>query len=92
MGQHGYTVLSGLSLDQDSTSSLGIATNGQPLSVGGGVLSLGTFSLSITTAASATAIPSGNLGIVFRSSGVSLVYVSGATVYSIAGSATSGAA
>ncbi|HEX9249321.1 MAG TPA: hypothetical protein VF856_07465 [Gemmatimonadaceae bacterium] len=58
----------------------------------GAQLSLQTFSFSMTTAALATAIPSGNLGLVFRASGLSLVYVSGGTVYSLASSAISGVA
>ena len=46
------------------------------------VLSLNTYSFSITTAAAATSIPNNSLGLVFRTSGISLVYVSGGTVYS----------
>lgn len=52
----------------------------------GGGLSLGTYSLSITTAAAATSIPDGHLGLVFRASGISLVYLSGGTVYSFGSS------
>lgn len=67
--------------------------SGGTLSVQSGAqLSLATFSFSIATAASATAIPSGNLGIVFRASGISLVYVSGSTVYSFGSSSYSGVA
>lgn len=58
----------------------------------GAQLSLATFSFSIATASAATLIPSGNLGIVFRTSGISLVYVSGSTVYSFGSSSYSGAA
>lgn len=58
----------------------------------GAQFSLQTFSFSIATAAAATAIPSGNLGVVFRSSGISLVYVSGGTVYSFGSSSYSGTA
>lgn len=50
------------------------------------VLSLNTYSFSITTAAAATAIPNNSLGLVFRASGISLVYVSGGTVYSFGSS------
>ena len=52
----------------------------------GGGLSLGTYSFSITTAAAATSIPDAHLGLVFRASGISLVYVSGGTVYSFGSS------
>lgn len=51
-----------------------------------GGLSLGTYSFSITTAAAATSIPDNHLGLVFRASGISLVYVSGGTVYSFGSS------
>jgi hypothetical protein len=47
-----------------------------------GGLSLGTYSFSILTAAAATSIPDNHLGLVFRASGISLVYLSGGTVYS----------
>lgn len=45
-------------------------------------LSVNTFCFSIQTAASATAIADGSLGLVFRASGISLVYKSGSTIYS----------
>jgi hypothetical protein len=68
-------------------------SSGVTLSVqSGGQFSLQTYSFSIATAALATSIPSGNLGLVFRASGLSLVYVSGGTVYSLASSAISGVA
>jgi hypothetical protein len=76
-----YTVLSGLSMPSGGT-----------VAINGGELSLGTYSFSITTAAAATSIPSGHLGVVFRASGISLVYVSGGTVYSFGSSSYSGAA
>ena len=72
----GITTLSALSLD------------GRGFVVGAGVpastpvFSLNTYSFSITTAALATSIPNNSLGLVFRTSGISLVYVSGGTVYS----------
>ena len=72
----GYTVLSGLSFPQ--------AVAGQPQLAP--PLSLGTYCFSISTAAAATSIPSGCLGLVFRTSGISLVYVSGGTVYSFGSS------
>jgi outer membrane receptor for monomeric catechols len=71
----GYTVLSGLSLDRANASAIS-----QP------VLSLNTTSFSILTAASATAFPNNSLGLVFRTSGISLVYLSGGTVYSFGSS------
>ena len=48
--------------------------------------SLNTYCFSITTAAAATSIPNNCLGLVFRASGISLVYVSGGTVYSFGSS------
>lgn len=51
-----------------------------------GGLSLGTYSFSILTAAAATSIPDNHLGLVFRASGISLVYLSGGTVYSFGSS------
>ena len=74
----GYTTFSALTLE-GGTSEGTVALNG-------GVLSLGTYSFSIATAAAATAIPSGHLGVVFRASGISLVYISGGTVYSFGSS------
>jgi hypothetical protein len=82
---HDVTHLSSVSLH--NTLTVGAASLGTAAG-----LSLGTWSLSIATASAATKIPSGYFGIVQRASGLSLVYVSGATVYNIAGSATSGAA
>ena len=76
----GITTLSALSLD------------GRGFVVGAGVtantpaLSLNTYSFSILTAAAATSIPNNSLGLVFRTSGISLVYVSGGTVYSFGSS------
>lgn len=67
----GYTVLSGLSLDPANASAIS-----KP------VLSLNTFSFSITTASAATLLPNNSLGLVFRASGISLVYYSFGTVYS----------
>lgn len=74
----GVTVLSALSLDAPS------AVAGLPANTP--VLSLNTYSFSITTAALATSIPNNSLGLVFRASGISLVYVSGGTVYSFGSS------
>jgi len=67
----GYTVLSGLSFDRANASAVS-----QP------VLSLNTHNFSILTASSATLLPNNTLGLVFRTSGISLVYYSGGTVYS----------
>ena len=74
--QQGITQFSAISLDGRSF----VAGNGAPANTP--VLSLNTYSFSITTAASAVAIPNNSLGLVFRASGISLVYVSGGTVYS----------
>lgn len=71
----GYTVLSGLSLDRANASAISAP-----------VLSLNTTSFSILTAATATAFPNNSLGLVFRASGISLVYLSGGTVYSFGSS------
>ena len=49
-------------------------------------LSVMTWGFSIQTAAAATAIGNNSLGLVFRASGISLVYVSGGTVYSFGSS------
>ena len=76
----GITTLSALSLDGRSfVASAGITANTP-------VLSLNTYSFSILTAAAATSIPNNSLGLVFRSSGISLVYRSGNTVYSFGSS------
>ena len=72
----GYTVLSGLSFP--------LAVSGQPQLAP--PLSLGTYCFSILTAALATSIPNNCLGLVFRTSGISLVYISGGTVYSFGSS------
>ena len=71
----GYTTLSGLSLDRANASAISLP-----------VLSLNTTSFSILTAASATAFPNNSLGLVFRASGISLVYLSNGTVYSFGSS------
>ena len=71
----GWTVFSGVSLERVNASAVS-----QP------VLSLNTTSFSILTAASATVFPNNSLGLVFRASGISLVYVSGGTVYSFGSS------
>jgi hypothetical protein len=55
-------------------------------------LSLTTFSFSILTGAAATSVPDNSLALIFRASGVSLVYMSGGTVYSVASSTVSGVA
>ena len=73
----GHTVLSGLSFERANASAVS-----QP------VLSLNTTSFSILTAASATAFPNNSLGLVFRASGISLVYYSGGTVYSLGSNTT----
>ena len=76
----GLTTFSALSLDGRSfVVGAGITANTP-------VLSLNTYSFSITTAAAATSIPNNSLGLVFRTSGISLVYVSGGTVYSFGSS------
>ena len=76
----GITNLSALSLDgRGFVVGAGITANTP-------VLSLNTYSFSITTAAAATSIPNNSLGLVFRASGISLVYRSGGTVYSFGSS------
>ena len=72
----GITTLSALSLDGRGF----VVGQGAPVSTP--VFSLNTYSFSITTAANATSIPNNSLAVVFRTSGISLVYVSGGTVYS----------
>lgn len=76
----GITTLSALSLDGRSF----VVGNAAPASTP--VFSLNTYSFSITTAALATSIPNNSIGLVFRTSGISLVYVSGGTVYSFGSS------
>ena len=102
----GTTVLTGLLITNTPGSRLtdrAVPVSGGPAlaTIGSGTtlsiqsnaqLSLQTFSFSITTGALATSVPSGNLGLIFRASGLSLVYVSGGTVYSLASSAISGVA
>lgn len=55
-------------------------------------LDLSTATLSLSTYATATAIPSGCFGIVQRTSGLSLIWKSGSSVYVLATSSTSGTA
>ena len=73
----GYTTFSGVSFDRANASAIS-----QP------VLSLNTFSFSILTASAATLLPNNSLGLVFRTSGISLVYYSGGTVYSFGSTTT----
>jgi hypothetical protein len=81
---HNVTVLSALSI-AGGTSAGTVALNAAPLS-------LGTFSFSMTTAADASGIADGALGLIQRASGWSLVYKSGSTVYTVGTSAVSGTA
>lgn len=85
-GQHDYTVFSGISLNSDASNTFGIALNKKPLSVS-------TYLLfkSVTTAASASAFTAGDVGIIQQASGLSLIYVSANTVYTLGASATSAA-
>ncbi len=71
----GYTVLSGLSFDRNNASAVSVP-----------VLSLNTFNFSILTTSAATLIPNNCLGLVFRTSGISLCYNSGGTIYSFGSS------
>ena len=73
----GVTTLSAISLDRPAGVTW---PSGQP------TFSLNTTNFSILTAASASGIPNNCLGVVFRTSGISLVYVSGGTVYSFGSS------
>ncbi len=82
----GLTTLSALSLDGRTFVVSSGASANQP------VFSLNTYSFSITTAAAATSIPNNSLGLVLRASGLSLVYISRGTVYSLASSTVSGTA
>lgn len=52
-------------------------------------LRLNRATLSVATLASASGMTLGNLRVVFQASGISLMYSSGGTVYTIGGSATS---
>lgn len=81
---NGYTVFSALSVAGGASRGT-VALNSAPLS-------LGTISFSIMTAADASGIPSGYLGLIQRASGFSLVYKSGSTVYTVGTSAVSGTA
>lgn len=84
----GFTTFSNVSIQGDGTN----APSAQTVALNGALLSLGTYAFSIATANAATLIPDGCLGVVFRASGLSLIYRSGSTVYSISSSAVSGTA
>lgn len=47
---------------------------------------------SVATYSAATLVPNNSLGVVFRTSGISLVFKSGSTIYSFGSSSYSGAA
>lgn len=85
-GLHDYTVFSGISLNSDASNTFGIALNKKPLSVS-------TYLLfkSVTTAASASAFTNGDIGVVMQASGLSLLFISGNTTYTLGASATSAA-
>jgi hypothetical protein len=85
-GLHDYTVFSGVSINSDASNTVGIALNKHPLSVGSFVLLT-----SVLTAPNTSALTAGQLGIVQQASGLSLMYISGNTVYTIGASATSAA-
>lgn len=85
-GQHDYTVFSGISLNSDASNTFGIALNKKPLSVQSFVL----FN-SVLTAANTSALTAGQIGVVMQASGLSLIYVSANTVYTLGASATSAA-
>ena len=87
---NGYTVFSALSIA--GGSSLGtVALNRAPLTMGGGLLSLATHGLSITTASQMSLVADGCLGLLQHASGFSLVYRSGSTIYTVGASAVSAA-
>ncbi len=73
-------------------TGLSLSATGPGVTLNGALLSLGTISFSIMTAADASGIPSGNVGIIQRASGFSFIYKSGASVYLIGTSAVSGTA
>lgn len=74
-----------------SFSAVSVPSSGT-VALNGGVLSLNTISFSIKTAADASGIPDGFLGLIQRASGFSLIYKSGGTVYTVGTSAVSGVA
>jgi hypothetical protein len=89
----GYTVFSSVSLAGSGSTLLAqdITSRGSIVGNWGQVtnMSIASWSLSILTAASATAIPSGYLGLIQQASGFSLIYKSGTTVYTVGASAVS---
>ena len=91
----GYTVFSSVSLAGSGSTLLAqdVTSRGSFVANWASITSAAfAGGASMTTLAAATAAPDGGFGIVFRASGLSIVYRSGSTIYSIAGSATSGAA
>lgn len=69
----------------------GADLGGSKLTMGGGVLSIGTISFSILTGSQMSLIPDGHLGLLHQASGFSLVYRSGSTIYTVGASAVSSA-
>jgi len=86
----GYAIQPAYSFSDDS---LGFYQSGaSTVALSYGTLNLFTqgVRLSIATAANSNGLNIGELKVVFAASGISLVYSSGASVYIIGGSATSG--
>lgn len=73
-------------------TGLTLSASGPGVNVNGALLSLGTTSFSVQTAASAAGIGDGCIGVIQRASGLSLVLRSGSTIYTIGTSAVSGTA
>ena len=79
MAQHGYTVFSGISRDSDASNGLGIAVNSARLFQ------------SVRTFANVSSMTAGDVGVVMQASGLSLIYVSANTAYTLGASAVSAA-
>lgn len=85
------TVLSNLSLTDRLSANTMTVPSGPIISNGAMDLRTNTVVVSLDTRASSDGMTIGQLRLVFAASGISLVYSSGATVYTIGGSAVSAA-
>ena len=85
--EEGYTVFSSVSMAGSGATIKAKDIVGATAAITN--MSVVSWGLSMLTAASATAIPSGYLGLIQQASGFSLIYKSGTTVYTVGASAVS---
>jgi hypothetical protein len=87
----GFTSFSGLSIPSGGTVHVHGASTVSLGATGGLSINSATLLLSVKTYATAAGIADGAVGVVMQASGLSIIYRSGATYYTLGASATSAA-